>query len=134
MTRRSARAVAFNLAMVLALFLSGCKNETAASEHAPPSPEPPASEAAAIPAEPARVEVTAHGFQPSRVVLNFGRELVFRRTSDQTCATTVVFPELGIEKQLPLNADVVVDLPASAKGEITFQCGMGMYRSKVVAR
>jgi hypothetical protein len=119
----------------LSLFLPACEGGTATSERAgPASAEPPASGSiGSIPAEPARVEVTAHGFEPARVSLNFGRQLVFRRTSDKTCATAVVFPELGIEKQLPLNADVTVDVPATAHGEIAFQCGMGMHKSKVVA-
>ena len=83
---------------------------------------------------PARVEVTSAGFEPSRVDLGAERVLVFRRTSDTTCAKSVVFPDLGIERPLPLNADVSVSLPASARGELTFQCGMAMYKGKVVAR
>jgi plastocyanin domain-containing protein len=80
----------------------------------------------------ARVEVTKDGFQPNRVVVGSDRKVTFRRTSDATCATAVVFPEVGIEKQLPLNSDVVIELPASAPRELSFQCGMGMYKSKVV--
>jgi plastocyanin domain-containing protein len=81
-----------------------------------------------------RVEVGAHGFQPSRLALNGARRIVFRRTSDATCATAVVFPGLDIEKSLPLNTDVTVELPPSARGELGFQCGMGMYRAKVVVQ
>ena len=121
------------ITVALALF-AACKSK----EPSPEAPTPPAAAQAeapaAAPAAPARVEVTSHGFQPSRVTLDAGRQLVFRRTSDSTCATAVVFPELGIEKQLPLNTDVVVDLPATARGEIGFQCGMAMYKSKVVAQ
>ena len=60
--------------------------------------------------------------------------MVFRRVTDSTCATAVVFPTLGIQKPLPLNTDVVIDLPATAHGELAFQCGMGMDRGKLVAR
>ena len=91
-----------------------------------PAPKP-------IAASP-RVEVGAHGFQPSQLALGDNRRIVFRRTSDATCATAVVFPNLGIQKSLPLNTDVAVDLPASAHGEVGFQCGMGMYKSKVVVQ
>ena len=121
--------------VVLSLSLSACKSDAVTSEGAaPPSADPKsAASIASIRGEPARVEVTAHGFEPSRVPLNFGRQLVFRRTSEKTCATAVVFPGLRIEKQLPLNIDVTVDLPATAHGDLTFQCGMGMYKSKVVA-
>jgi len=81
-----------------------------------------------------RVEVTSAGFQPPRIDIGIRRSVVFRRTTDKTCATSVVFPALGIDKPLPLNADVAVDLPPEATGELAFQCGMGMDRGKVVVR
>lgn len=59
---------------------------------------------------------------------------MFRYVADATCATAVVFPGVGIEKALPLNTDVTVELPPSSHGELGFQCGMGMYRGKVVAK
>jgi plastocyanin domain-containing protein len=55
-----------------------------------------------------------------------------RHTGDATCATAVVFPEVGIEKHLPLDSDVVIELSASAPRKLCFQCSMGMYNSKVV--
>lgn len=115
------------------LVLVGCKGGST-SEKGAQSSSPAADAVPAIPGEAVRVDVSDQGFQPSTVPVGTGRRLVFRRTSEATCATAVVFPELGIDKQLPLNTDVVVDLPASAKGDVTFQCGMGMYKSKVVAR
>jgi plastocyanin domain-containing protein len=81
-----------------------------------------------------RVEVTAEGFQPARIVVGEDRQVIFRRVAEGTCATAVVFPSLGIEKQLPLNTDVAVALPPGSQGELGFQCGMGMYRGKVVAQ
>jgi len=55
------------------------------------------------------VEVTSEGFQPPRVTIGPDRRVV------------------------PLNTDVAFELPASSHGELGFQCGMGMYRGKVVA-
>jgi hypothetical protein len=126
--------IAFFAALVPIAALSGCKSNAPSSGQ--PIDSPPVSSPAApapVAAMPARVEVGSDGFQPSRVRLVGGRQIIFKRTSDSTCATAVVFPELGIEKPLPLNVDVPVDLPASAQGEVGFQCGMGMYKSKVVA-
>jgi hypothetical protein len=85
-----------------------------------------------VPAGAQRVLATADGFQPSRLDLKRGTTLLFRRTTNDTCATAVVFPDMKIEKDLPLNTDVAIRLPDSARGELVFQCGMGMYRSKVV--
>lgn len=132
---RYAEFASISAVAVLALgSFSACKSKEATPERQTPPPSESQSAVTAVPAMPVRVEVTSDGFQPNRVNLEGGRQLVFRRTSESTCATAVVFPELGIEKQLPLNADVAIDLPASASGEIGFQCGMGMYKSKVVVR
>lgn len=82
------------------------------------------------------ITVDDHGFQPSSIEVPKGQKTIleFRRTSDKTCATSVVFPELKIEKALPLNQTVAIELPANVSSPLTFQCGMGMYHGKVVAR
>lgn len=74
------------------------------------------------------------GFKPSSVKLVKGSPaaLVFTRTTDDTCATEVVFPELDIKKPLPKDTPVRIDLPSDKARTLTFQCGMGMYKSSVV--
>jgi hypothetical protein len=114
--------------------LFGCESRTHDEAKMSDKAAPVASGLPAIPTEPTLVEVSADGFQPPHVTLTGTHQLVFRRTSDQTCATEVVFPALGIDKKLPLNTDVLVDLPPNAAGEVAFQCGMGMYRGSVVAK
>jgi plastocyanin domain-containing protein len=85
-----------------------------------------------------KISITAdgRGFHPSSIEITKGQAttLEFRRTSDETCATSVVFPELKLERALPLNQTVAIELPADVNSPITFQCGMGMYRGKIVAR
>ncbi len=82
------------------------------------------------------VPVTAgsDGFKPSSVTFPQGSagKLVFTRTTDDTCATEVVFPELNIKKELPKGQPVTVDVPTDKAQTLTFQCGMGMYKSSVV--
>ncbi|HKY34905.1 MAG TPA: cupredoxin domain-containing protein [Polyangiaceae bacterium] len=126
MSRSLSRCVVF-AGLVSAASLIACKR-------ADDSKAVGSSEAPSAAGNDVRVAVTDKGFEPSTVPIGTGRRLVFRRTSENTCATAVVFPDLKIEKELPRNQDVAVDLPASAKGEIGFQCGMGMYKSKVVAQ
>ncbi|MBN2197410.1 MAG: cupredoxin domain-containing protein [Polyangiaceae bacterium] len=80
------------------------------------------------------VAVGDEGFLPSRIELNKGQDatLRFTRTSDSTCATKVVFPELKVEKELPLNEAVDVNVPTGESRHLAFHCGMGMYKSAVV--
>ncbi len=56
------------------------------------------------------------------------------RTSDKTCATEVVFPDLAIKKDLPLNQPVAVDVPTDSARTLTFQCGMAMYKGMLVVK
>jgi hypothetical protein len=85
---------------------------------------------------PVKVIADENGFTPSKVTFERGKagSITFLRTSDQTCADKVVFPELSIKKDLPLNQPVTVELPTVEAKSYTFQCGMGMYKSSVVVR
>ena len=94
------------------------------------------SSAQAAPAAGRSVAITANedGFKPSEVTVKKGEKttLVFTRTTDGTCAKNVVFPDIKIDKELPLNKPVSIDVPTDTARTLAFQCGMGMYKSKVV--
>jgi plastocyanin domain-containing protein len=88
------------------------------------------------PAGTGEIPITAddNGFSPSSVTLPKGAPatLVFTRTTDDTCATEVVFPELNVTKPLPKGTPVKIEVPTDKEQRLTFQCGMGMYKSAVV--
>ena len=111
------------LTVVAALAAAGCKDKSASSGASGPLP-------------PGAVAVTAdeNGFKPSSVTFKKGEpaSLVFTRTSDETCATEVVFPELDVKKDLPKGKAVTIEIPTDKEQKLTFQCGMGMYKSAVV--
>src|SRR6267142_26100 len=52
--------------------------------------------------------------------------LVMTRKTDQTCAKEVLFPSLNQRYPLPLNQAVRIELPASQKGTLSYQCGEKM--------
>src|SRR6185436_17130228 len=83
----------------------------------------------------ARVNITQMGYEPASIKLKRGvpARITFFRTTDDTCATEVVFPDYGIRRQLPLNAAVSISLTPRA-GEFAFTCGMNMHRGKMIVQ
>jgi len=86
-----------------------------------------------------RVVADEHGFTPASLAMAKGTPgstaaVTFVRTTDKTCATEVVFPELGVRKQLPLNQPVAVDIPTDSARTLNFQCGMAMYKGMLVVK
>jgi hypothetical protein len=90
---------------------------------------------------PGQLRVTAgeHGFTPASLDLPKGAPgstaaVTFVRVTDKTCATEVVFPDLNVKKDLPLNTPVTVDVPTDNARTLTFQCGMAMYKGALVVK
>jgi plastocyanin domain-containing protein len=114
-------------ALALALAAAGCdkKADPAAPDAAPVA----AAGQTSIP-----ITVDGDGFKPSSVKFKKGAPatLVFTRTTDETCATEVVFPQLDIKKELPKGKAVAITIPTDKEQTLTFQCGMGMYKSSVI--
>lgn len=85
---------------------------------------------------PRVVAITADGdgFTPLQVKVAKGQTVTLRftRTSDETCAKQVVFPDLGLKKDLPLNKPVDIPVPSTKSRTLAFQCGMGMFKGSVV--
>jgi len=69
-------------------------------------------------------------YEPALIeaVAGKGISLKFIREDESACAAQVLFPELGVQKELPLGKPVVIRLVPETAGEFSFQCQMGMYR------
>jgi len=91
----------------------------------------PPSQAAEV-----HVDVTEKGFEPADVKVPAGKAvtLVMTRKTDQTCAKEVLFPSLNKQYPLPLNQAVRIELPASQKGTLTYQCGEKMIGGQIVVQ
>ena len=79
------------------------------------------------------IHVTENGFEPAVVNVKAGQPvtLLVTRTTDQTCATELVMKEQHIHQSLPLNHEVAIKFTPSRTGDLTYACGMDMYRGKI---
>ncbi|MDX2024290.1 MAG: cupredoxin domain-containing protein [Deltaproteobacteria bacterium] len=128
------RSAALPAALFGVLFTAGagCKAKSPTVE--PPAAAPAAPAAPPTPAGVTRVTVSKDGYTPASITAPAGKDttLIFRRVDEQNCGDTLVFPKLNIRKDLPLNEDVTVTIPAQQPQELSFTCGMGMYKGALV--
>lgn len=83
------------------------------------------------------VEVVVNGgYTPNTVVLRQGvpASIVFDRKDPSGCFSHVMFPDFGINEELPVNEKLAVDIDTSKPGEYQYACGMNMFHGKVVIK
>ena len=96
------------------------------------------SEPKAMRAESSVIEVLVDGgvYPPARIEVTAGQpvRLRFLRKDASPCAEKVLFDELGIAADLPINQPVEITVTPKTAGEYAFTCQMQMYRGTLVAR
>jgi plastocyanin len=82
------------------------------------------------------VAVTEEGFVPAEIPAKAGQAitLVVTRKTDATCAKEIVFADLGVTKELPLDQAVEVTVTPTKTGDLRFACGMDMIAGKLVVQ
>ena len=82
------------------------------------------------------VNVSMIGFDPALIAAKAGQplKLAFFRPNAANCAREVVFPGLGIRKELPPGQTVVVDITPPKSGPLGFECGMKMLKGQLIVR
>jgi len=90
----------------------------------------PAPAISVAPGQMIEIRVRDGIYEPALIeaVAGKGISLKFIREDEAACAGQVIFPELGVQKELPLGKPVVVRLVPDKPGDFSFQCQMGMYR------
>ena len=80
------------------------------------------------------VIVDGGSYTPSRIQLEVGEitTLQFIRKDPSPCAATVVFSDLDISEELPLNKIKTINVPALSVGRYSFTCQMKMYRGELI--
>ena len=81
-----------------------------------------------------KIRVDKDGFSPSSIEVEAGHKLnlVFNRADANNCGSTVILPKYKIRKALPVGKDVIVSITPTAAGNISFTCGMKMYKGNLV--
>lgn len=84
----------------------------------------------------ARVVLAKDAYRPSAIKFrkDIPVQLIFVRAAEVTCGTEVLIPDFNIKRELPLNEPVVLEFTPNKAGEISFACGMGMLRGKIIVR
>lgn len=82
------------------------------------------------------VEVTQDGFVPKEIPAKAGQAitLIVTRKTDLTCAKQIIFADLGVQKDLPLNEAVEVTVTPTKAGDLRFACSMDMVAGKLVVQ
>ncbi len=83
-----------------------------------------------------RISIDEKGFSPANFELKQGvrTRLVFTRTTEATCATEIVWPDFKINRKLPLNVPVSLEITPRKSGASGFACGMNMLKGAAVIR
>lgn len=83
------------------------------------------------------VEVVVNGgYTPNTVVLKQGvpASIVFDRKDPSGCFSHVMFPDFGVNEELPVNEKFTVAIDTSKPGEYQYACGMNMFHGKVIIK
>jgi plastocyanin domain-containing protein len=74
------------------------------------------------------------GYDPDVIVVKKDKpvRLHFNRQESAMCSEMVIFDQIGRSAKLPEGEMVTIDFTPRERGEIPFQCQMGMLRGKVI--
>jgi plastocyanin domain-containing protein len=128
------RALALCL-VVVGLVFSGCKKDE--QKAAPPVKQEAPVEVGTVKDGVRRVDVLANekGYDPERIAGKPGEKLmlVFKRTVEGECLSQLKTPD-GQTVELPMNKPVEVAVTVPDKGELTFACGMDMFKGTIISK
>jgi plastocyanin domain-containing protein len=75
-------------------------------------------------------------YSPAAIEVKQGEtvKLNFIRRDASPCAEKVIFADLGVSAELPINQARQVEITPQQRGEFEFTCQMGMYRGKLIVK
>lgn len=76
------------------------------------------------------------GYDPDVIIVKRGMpvRLHFNRQESAMCSEMVIFDQIDRSAKLPEGETVTIEFTPEKRGEISFQCQMGMLRGKVLVK
>lgn len=82
------------------------------------------------------IDVTVENgvYRPETIKIQSGKKITLRffRKDPSPCAQWVIFQDLNISAQLPINQPHTLELKVDQPGNYEFTCQMGMYRGRLL--
>ncbi len=119
--------------LVLGSLSFGCGKADANAAPAAAQSGQPAAVAETATGRVVEIKVTDKGFEPKTVEAKKGEtvSLKFVRSTTSECLKAISIPSLKINRDLPMNTPVIVNVPAEKEGKIVFQCWMAMVMGEI---
>lgn len=96
-----------------------------------------ATETASVADDIQQIDVDVNGgYSPERIVLKRGipATLNFTRRDPSSCLDRVVFPDFGINRELPKGEQQSIQIDTSKAGEFQWACGMDMFHGQLIIK
>ncbi|WEV41230.1 cupredoxin domain-containing protein [Lactobacillus sp. ESL0681] len=76
------------------------------------------------------------GYSPEKIILQQGvpATLNFTRSDSSSCLDHVIFPDFGINQELPQGKAEQIKIDTSKPGEYSWQCGMNMFHGTLIVK
>ncbi|MEZ4302177.1 MAG: cupredoxin domain-containing protein [Polyangiaceae bacterium] len=126
-------AVLFASLLLGSLVALGCGKADANAAPAAAGSGEPSAVAETATGRVVEIKVTDNGFEPKVVEAKKGEtvSLKFIRSTKSECLKAISIPSLKINKDLPMETPVIVNVPADKEGKIVFQCWMAMVKGEI---
>lgn len=80
--------------------------------------------------------IVSGGYTPKKILLrkDVPAKLVFTRKDTSSCLEELILPDFGVQRKLPVNQDVTIDIKPDKTGRYTYSCGMHMFFGEVFVK
>jgi len=123
----------FLASLLLGSLAIGCGKADANAAPAAAQSGQPSAPAETATGRVVEIKVTDKGFEPKTVEAKKGEtiSLKFIRSTKSDCLKAISIPSLKINRDLPMDTPVIVNVPAEKEGKIVFQCWMAMVMGEI---